>query len=485
MMKPPRNPWWESASPNEIKKRQSALLHSFLKDRVLPFSAYYGKLFTEHGLTADSIKSTEDLTKIPFTTKSDLGETRDFVIIPDERVLKKQLGTILKLFRHGPKGVKQALAEELRPIHMTSTTGRSAEPVPFLFTKHDLANLETSGLRLMQLCNAPSDFRVINAFPFAPHLAFWQAWYAALGNTCFTLSTGGGKVMGTSGNTKVINKIQPDAIIAMPTFLYHMLQHAASEGMQWTNLKRLVLGGEKVPLGMRRKLKQLCAKMGSPEVDVISTYGFTEAKMAFSECCPPKGKDPSGFHLYPDLAFIEIIDPDTGERVPDGHPGEIVFTPLNSRGSIVLRYRTGDITDRGITYDPCPHCGRTCPRLLGQISRVSDIKRLKINKLKGTLVDFSQLEHILDDTDGVGAWQVELRKENDDPLSLDEIHIHAVAMNSGEQQALYDQISRRIRNKTELSANSITFHSWEKMRELQGVGKELKEQKLIDNRPTN
>ena len=481
-MKPPSNPWWESASPEEIKKRQSALLHKFLKTRVVPFSAYYNRLFSENGLTADDILSTDDLTKLPFTSKRNLEETRDFVIIPDEAVLKKQLGTILKVFRHGPKGVKQVLAEELRPIHMTSTTGRSSEPVPFLFTKHDLANLEASGLRLMQLCKAPSDFRVINAFPFAPHLAFWQAWYAALGNTCFTLSTGGGKVMGTSGNVKVINKIQPDAIIAMPTFLYHMLQSAAEQGMQWTNLKRLVLGGEKVPLGMRKKLKQLCATMGSENVDVVSTYGFTEAKMAFSECCPPKGKDPSGFHLYPDLAFVEIVDPETGERVPDETPGEIVFTPLNARGSVVLRYRTGDLIEGGITYKPCPHCGRTCPRLLGKISRVSDIKRLQIGKLKGTLVDFNNLEHILDDTEGVGAWQLELRKENDDSLGLDEIHVHVVSM-LDDKDELADEIRRRLRDKTELSPNSITFHSWEEMRVLQGVGKELKEQKLIDNRP--
>ena len=71
---------------------------------------------------------------------------------------------------------------------------------------------------------------------------------------------------------------------------YHLLQYAGENGMRWNNLKRLVLGGEKVPLGMRSKLKQLCATMGSDDVDIISTYGFTEAKMAFSECCPPKGE---------------------------------------------------------------------------------------------------------------------------------------------------------------------------------------------------
>jgi phenylacetate-CoA ligase len=227
-MKPNNNKWWENASPSEVKRRQGALLHSYLKLRVVPFVAHYHQLFKDANLTADDIKSTDDLVKLPFTSKRDLAETRDFIVIPDEAVLKRQRSTWLKILRYGPTGVKQVLAEELRPIHMTSTTGRSSEPVPFLYTKHDLANLETGGLRLMQLAECESEFRCINAFPFAPHLAFWQAWYAGLANTCFCLATGGGKVMGTSGNAKMIDTIQPDCIIAMPTFFYHLLNYAIS-----------------------------------------------------------------------------------------------------------------------------------------------------------------------------------------------------------------------------------------------------------------
>ena len=179
------------------------------------------------------------------------------------------------------------------------------------------------------------------------------------------VSTGGGKTMGTEGNVRLIDKIDPDAIISMPTFLYHLLQEGAAKGSKWKNLKRLVLGGEKVPNGMRRKLKALCAEMGAKEVAIMSTYGFTEAKIAWTECMPPDGEAPSGFHAYPDMAFVEVIDPKTGERVPDGQPGEIVVTPLDARGTVVLRYRTGDLIEHGITYEPGPYCGRTCPRLLG------------------------------------------------------------------------------------------------------------------------
>ena len=477
------NAWWATTSRDELHHRQDALLRRFLQNRVVPFTAHYGKLFKDLGLDARDIRGTDDLKRLPFTSKGDLGTPRDFVIIPDETILRRQWSTIRHALTHGQAATKQALAEELRPILLTSTTGRSAAPVPFLYTKHDIANLEESGRRLMELCKSDPSWRHINAFPFAPHLAFWLAHYAGSGFGTFVLSTGGGKTLGTDGNLRAIGKIQPDAIIAMPTFLYHLLQQASAEKLRWTNLKRIVLGGEKLPAGMRRKISELCAEIGSPGVAIMSTYGFTEVKTAWTECMPPEGAGPSGFHIYPDMAFVEIIDPQTGERVPDGHPGEIVSTPLDARGTVVLRYRTGDLIEGGLTYEPCPHCGRLCPRLLGKISRVSDIRHLDIDKLKGTLVDFNTLENLLDDTDGLGAWQIELRKRNDDPLETDQVLVHAAPLNGCDREVLRQRILDRFGKAVEFTPNDILFHSWEEIRRLQGVGKELKEQKVADHRP--
>jgi phenylacetate-CoA ligase len=474
--------WWTDASPDETAHRQSALLRRFLTERVVPFAAHYRRLFEEQGIDPREIESTDDLVKLPFTSKRDIVDPKDFVIIPDEAVLRRQWSTLRLALKHGPGRAKELLEEELRPILLTSTTGRSAAPVPFLYTKHDLARLEVGGRRMMELCQSDPSWRHINAFPFAPHLAFWQAHYAGLGFNTFVLSTGGGKTMGTDGNIRLITKINPEAIIAMPTFLYHLLQEGATDGVRWTHLKRIVLGGEKVPTGMRRKLRELCAAMGAPEVAIMSTYGFTEAKIAWTECMPPGEEAPSGFHVYPDMAFLEIIDPETGERVPDGQPGEIVLTPLDSRGTVVLRYRTGDLIEGGLVHEPCPYCGRTCPRLLGKISRVSDIKRLNIDKLKGTLVDFNALENILDDTEGIGAWQIEIRKRNDDPLDCDIVVVHAVPMN-GSGEALREKIEERFHQVTEFSPNDVVFHDWDEMRRMQGVGKELKEKKVVDHRP--
>lgn len=387
------------------------------------------------------------------------------------------------LFR-GRAAVKAGFEREFRPLMMTSTTGRSSDPVPFVFTEHDVRNLRIAGRRMMEVAGAAHEMRMLNMFPFAPHLAFWLAHYAGTEFGAFMLSTGGGKVMGTDGNLRMLTKVQPEVLVAMPTFAYHVLHEAVTVGAKNPRLRTIVLGGEKVPSGMRTKLAALARECGAGHVNVISTYGFTEAKLAWVECPHAHDTPSPGFHVHPDLAMIEIINPETGEVVGEGQPGEIVFTPLDARGSVVIRYRTGDMTDGGLVYGACPGCGRVIPRIVGNISRVSDIRAMRVDKLKGTLVDFNRLDHALDDMPGIGSWQIELRKVNDDPLELDEIILHVEKPAGGEDDsALRDKIGERIAAAVEIHPNLILFHDNETMRRLQGVGTQLKEQKIIDRRP--
>jgi phenylacetate-coenzyme A ligase PaaK-like adenylate-forming protein len=481
---------WQRLPKDVILRLQADKLHRYLRDVVVPFSAHYRDLFHHHGLKADSIRSLEDLEQIPFTSKADLVNTpehpqraRDFVLIPDQQVLARRASTIFRALTRGRERVRRELEIEYRPIFMTSTTGRSADPIPFLYTSHDIDRLRVAGNRVMEICDARRDYRLLNMFPYAPHLAFWISHYAATEFGVFTVGTGGGKVMGTEGNLRMIQKIKPDVLIGMPTFLYHVLQHAVEEGLRCDSLKRLVLGGEKTAEGMRRKLRNLAAKLGSPKVDVVATYGFTEAKLAWAECPFAVDETPSGYHLYPDLGIFEVIDPKTGVVVPEGESGELVFTPLDARGTVVLRYRTGDVIDGGLVYSPCPHCGRTVPRLVGKISRNSEIKSMQIDKLKGTLVDFNQLEHVLDDAPNVGAWQLEIRKCNDDPLELDELVLHVQKLNDVPEERLSRELNNRFLERTEIRPNRIVYHNVDEMRHLLGVGTQLKELKVIDRRP--
>jgi phenylacetate-coenzyme A ligase PaaK-like adenylate-forming protein len=290
--------------------------------------------------------------------------------------------------------------------------------------------------------------------------------------------------MGTEGNIKLIDKIQPDIIIGMPTFMYHLMLEAVEQKKCWPNLKRIVIGGEKAAEGLRARLRDLAAQLGSPGVQVMAVYGFTEAKMAFPECV---GESPdavsTGYHLSPDLGIVELVNPKTGKPVPDGESGEVVFTPLDSRGTVVMRYRTGDIAEGGLTWEKCPNCGRTCQRLLGPISRVSEVRELHMDKLKGTLVNFNLLEHLLDDQKGIVAWQIELRKRHDDPLDTDEVHLHLTPEAGVRESDLKLAVTRRFHEATEITPNALHFHPLAEMREQLGVGLLLKEEKLVDHRP--
>ena len=481
---------WEQLPEPVIRRRQAEELRRWLRTVVLPFSAHYREVFRARGLNADSFRTLEDLLRLPFTAKPDLLNTpehpqrfKDFVVTSDAQVLARQPAAILRALQHGREHVRKEFEAEFRPIFVTFTTGRSAEPTPFFFTQHDLDRLAVAGRRMVKVCGAGHEDRLLNMMPFAPHLAFWLAHYAGTAFGVMMLSSGGGKVMGTEGNLRHIRKYQPQAIIGIPTFVYHVLHQAAEEGVRCETLNRLVLGGEKVSEGMRGKLRDLACELGARDVQVLASYGFTEAKLAWAECPFPAGHPSGGYHFYPDLGIVEIVDPQTGAAVPAGEPGEIVFTPLDSRGTVVLRYRTGDLIDGGLTYEPCPYCGRTLPRLVGRISRRTEVMEMHLDKIKGTLVDFNELEHALDDAPRIGAWQLELRKVRDDPFEADEIVLHAQNLNGEDEAHLARELNDRLFAHADIHANRIMFHDAEEMRRLQGVGTLLKEQKLVDHRP--
>lgn len=481
---------WQRLGRQEVRLLQGRQLHRFLRDSVLPFSAHYRRVFAEHGLSADDVRSVDDLRKIPFSSKQDLLPTPDnprrsldFALIPDAEVLRKRPGVIARALFRGRSRVQDELDREWRPTFMTATTGRSTDSVSFLYTQHDLHNLALGGGRIAELARVTREERMLNMFPFAPHLAFWCMHYASMDRNTFALSTGGGKCMGTEGNIKAIVKLKPQILVAMPTFIYHVLQQAIDEHVRIEGVRLICLGGEKVPDGMRRKLAGMCELLGSPNVEVIATYGFTEAKLAFTECPFAPGDEPTGYHLYPDMGIVEVVDPESGEPVPDGTGGEIVWTPIDARGTVVLRYRTGDHIENGLTWEPCPCCGRRMPRLMGKISRVSDFRSLRFQKVKGTIVDFNELEHALDDVGGLGAWQIELRKAHDDPLDLDEIVLHVARMDGVAQDALDRSLRELLQASFELRPNRIAFHTPEEMKVLHGVGVALKEQKVVDHRP--
>ncbi|MBI3573145.1 MAG: AMP-binding protein, partial [Candidatus Kerfeldbacteria bacterium] len=406
---------------------QNKKLRWFFRHR-LPFSPYYQGLFERHGLKFSDFDSTDDLQRIPLTSKVDLapteedrGKPRQFILQPDEHSIKQYFakdelakvgwGKITK------QDVKKKLEWEFKPLHIHFTTGRTALPTPFTYSAYDLLLLRETGRRLFNVADFSRDNVGLNAFPYSPHLGFWLAYYGLLEAGLTSLATGGGKVMGTQKILDSIERLKVNVLVVIPGYSYHILRQAVAQKRDLSSLKYMVFGAERVSPAFRDKVKELLVQVGAHEVKILATYASTEAKTAWIQCA-----EHTGYHLYPDLEFIELVDPE-GKRVPDGQPGEVVYTALDWRGTVLVRYRTGDLA-QGIDDDPCPNCGRTVPRIRLDIQRRSDMKEFNLTKIKGELVNLNNVFPIMSGIKGLDEWQLEVRKKNNDPFDLDEIVIY-------------------------------------------------------------
>ncbi|MSR39652.1 MAG: phenylacetate--CoA ligase family protein [Planctomycetes bacterium] len=480
---------------SEQRAMQDHLLRRYVSEYLQPFSAFYRELFARAGVSPDQIRTVDDLRRLPLTSKIDLLPSKEdpqrfkkFILQPDPVSLKaawplhKKLPLLWQKWTKGTAAVKQRLRTEFYPSFMTFTTGRSAEPVPFFYTPHDLANLRETGARLVDVMGLHSEFRVANVFPYAPHLAFWQVFSAGQATGMMVLSTGGGKVMGSSGDLRAIARLRAEALIGVPGYIYHLLRRGAAEGIDLSSIKIVVLGAERVPPGMKLKIRSLLAQMGAKDVRVFGTYGFTEARMAFAEC-PTQDNEYTGYHLYPDLAIFEVVDPKTGEVVPDGCDGELVFSPLQARASCVFRYRTGDLVRGGIRYEPCPHCGRTVPRISSDLTRESSLKDLQLLKIKGTLVNLEDCAMLLGSMPEIEEWQIELRKKDDDPLEVDELIVHLALRDDEQREAAATKVRETFKGRLEVAPNRVEFLGLEAMLRKIGMETEMKEKRFVDARP--
>lgn len=482
---------------SELKRLQEANLRRFITRNLYPFSPYYRGLFDRNKILPGSIKTVDSLRQIPFTSKNTFFNTSkedltkrnlEFLLQPDEMLMKKYLpkselaklafSTIIKGHAH----VKDRLEREYRPVFLTATAGTTDQPVTFLYTAYDLDNLRLYGRRIIEIFNIPRDGRMLNVFPYAPHLAFWQTVFAGFEANIFILSTGGGKALGTEGNIRTILKLKPQFLIGVPSYVYHILKKAKEEGHSFNYLKNIALGASKVSIGFKRKVAGLLAQMGASGAMVLGTYGFTEARCAWVEC-PTSIDESSGYHTYPDKEILEVIDPETGEVKGEGEDGELVYTAIDSRGTCVIRYRTGDLVKGGIMYEPCPYCGRTVPRISSDIVRASNVKCLDMSKIKGSLVNINVLEHLLDNIEAIDEWQIEITKKDNDPYEVDELILYLSLCKDIDKTALRERINEEALSSTEVTFNKIEFVPRDEIQRRIEIESAAKAKKIVDKRP--
>ena len=480
----------------ELKRLQAENLRRFIISRLYPFSPYYRRLFDDNKIDPRSIRTVEDLRRIPFTSKQNFRDALEkdpakgtlvFCLQPDKETIKKYLpktelaGLMLLRLLKGEAGVKARLEKEYKPIFLTSTAGTTSTPMSFLYSDHDIENLKEYGKRMIATIGI-KDERLVNAFPYAPHLAFWLAVLGGLAADVFVLSTGGGKTMGTEGNIRAIVKVKPQFLIGVPSYVYHILKTARAQKQDMSFLNRIIQGASPVPIGFKLKIAELLKEMGASDVRVFGTYGFTEARCAWAEC--PTALDvSSGYHTYPDKEVFEVIDPATGEVKGEGEDGELVYTGIDARGTCVLRYRTGDMAKGGITYSPCPHCGMTVPRISSDLTRASNIKNVQLSKIKGSLINLNDLERLLDDKPEINEWQIEIVKKNNDPFEVDELVLNVCLSGNPDKAGFSARLNEEVLSRTEVSFNRIQFVSHDEITEKIEIESAVKAKKIVDKRP--
>lgn len=489
---------WDRMPFEEQSEYRDRKLSYFVRTRLYPYSQFYRKVFDDSKVDPSSIKGVDDLRRLPFTYKSDIAPSTEdpyryqkFILKPDEQSMSEYMPrmSFVKLrydtMMKGEEFVTTKLADEYSPVHVQFTTGRTGLPTPIMYARSDMLRMAEAGRRALELAGfgtkiACEGATVLNAMPFAPHLGFWMVAEGLERAGILSLQTGGGRVMGTRRIIGAAQRMKPTGIVGMPGYVYHLLRTAMEQGADLSAVKLIVLAGERVPKGMKDKLSEFLEKMGAKDPFVVAALGFTEGRKAYSECVPDAD---SGYHLYPDMDYFELIDPETEDPVADGEDGELVYTCLDGRGTCVVRFRTGDFVRGGIVYEPCPTCGRRVPRLGSDISRTGKVKGFSLIKLKGALVDQGAFVSVLDNNEQVKEWQVEISKAGGDPFEVDVVDVYAAIAEGADPGKVRAEIDAEFLHETEVKPNCVEFLPLDEMVERLRTKGGMKELRVVDNRP--
>ena len=339
----------ETASREEIKKLQDEKIVKQVK-HVYDHVPYYRKLMEEKGLVPEDIRSTEDIKKLPFLSKDDLREAYPFGL----------LGTDLK-----------------NCVRMHSTSGTTGKRVVAFYTQKDLDLWEECCARAITAAGGTDEdiCQVCYGYGlFTGGLGLHGGSHKA---GCLTLPMSSGN---TDRQIQFMMDMKATILCCTPSYAAYIGETLAEKGYkpEDLSLKAGIFGAEPWTEEMRKNIQK---SLGIKAYDI---YGLTELSgpgVAF-EC-----EEQKGMHINEDHFYVEVIDPDTGENLPEGEKGELVFTSLDKEAFPILRYRTKDICI--LSHKKCS-CGRTHVRMTKPLGRSDDMMIIR-----GVNVFPSQIETVL------------------------------------------------------------------------------------------
>ena len=404
------NPKMECMSREDMRKLQSERLAATVK-RCYENVPFYKRKMDELGVKPEDIKSVDDVTKLPFTTKHDLRDEY-------------------------PYGLQAVPMSEIRRIHASS--GTTGKPVVGTYTQADLDMWSECVARVLAVGDIGPGDVVQVAYGYG-------LFTGGLGVHDGAAKLGAVQLPTSAGNSQKQIMLMQDmgtaAICCTPSYALHLAEVMEKNKVDVSKLKLRVgfFGAEPWTWGIRRELE---AKFNIKAIDI---YGLTEM------CGPGVGGEceyQDGTHVWEDMFLPEILNPETLKPVAPGEVGELVITSLCKEAMPILRYRTRDLTS--LIYEPCK-CGRTAVRMGKVLGRSDDMLIIR-----GVNVFPSQIETVLTEFPAfTPQYFITVdRKGNEDTFDLDvELREEFFSPNPGKQMPFIKPLYDRLVSLTGIKPN--------------------------------
>ncbi len=380
-----------------INEKQLELVDKQIK-RILASSNYYSEVYKKAGITG--VSSPEEFEKIPFTDKADLRNAY-------------------------PLGIQAVPDEEVVRIH--SSSGTTGKPVIIPYTAKDVEDWAAMFARCYEMAGITAKDRI----QITPGYGLWtagigfQAGCEKLGAMAIPMGPGN-----TEKQLQMMIDLGSTVICATSSYALLLAEEINKRGLKdKIKLKKGVIGSER---WSEAKRKYIAKELG---IELYDIYGLTEI---YGPGIGINCSEQTGMHIFDDYLYTEIIDPVTGEVLPDGEEGEIVITTLVKEGAPLIRFRTHDLSK--IIPGECS-CGRHYPRLDTIIGRSDDMF-----KVHGVNIFPSQVEEILGLVDGVSS-EYKIDIAHDESRNRDIIMVTAEAEGRVDFNGTAEEIKRLFKSK--------------------------------------
>ena len=423
----------ETASRDEISALQLQRMQATLQ-RAYDNVPHYRQAFDAKGIKPSDLKQLGDLSKFPFTVKTDLRDNYPFGLFAVPR-------------------------DQVARIHASS--GTTGKPTVVGYTKKDIDTWADLVARSIRAAGGRRGDMIHIAYGYGLFTGGLGAHYGAERAGCTVIPMSGGQ---TEKQVQLIRDFKPDLIMVTPSYMQVIIEEFARQGMDAasSSLKVGIFGAEPWTEAMRRDIE---AKAG---IDAVDIYGLSEVMGpgVASECIESK----DGPVIWEDHFYPEIIHPETGELVADGEEGELVFTSLTKEAMPVIRYRTRDLTRL------LPPTSRSFRRIGKIVGRSDDMMIIRGVNVFPTQVEEIVLAH----AQLSGLYQLHISREG----LLDQVEVHCElqggsdGVSESERGAIASWVQHRIKTLVGISTRVCVFDTNTIERTQTG-----KARRVIDKRP--